>query len=176
MRTRKKVYADKVKTPPSKAKRDIPTAAADDLEKDAMVEELEAEAAPAQNRGGVEAVVNGDSDDDEAPEDVGFSEAKSMALESMAAQKKTKLEEVSRKKEKRRLQLERNIQQKETKLKKKAKTGKVDQTGEEGDELSMDFLEKLDEATKTARDKFITAFDVEIVHCCYFTTARQSRV
>merc|ERR1711974_264991 len=94
MRTRKKVYADKVKTPPSKA-REVSTAAddgGDGLKKNAMVEEIAAEktvAAPNE----VDTVVEGDSDDDEAPDDVGFSEAKSLALESIAAQKKTKLEE-----------------------------------------------------------------------------------
>ena len=154
MRTRKKVYADKVKTPPSKA-REVSTAAddgGDELKKNAMVEEIAAEKTVAAPNG-----VEGDSDDDEAPDDVGFSEAKSLALESIAAQKKTKLEEASRRKEKRRFQLERNIQQKEKKLKKSAQpeTG-----GEEGDELSLDFLEKLDEATKIARDPSLTAFDL----------------
>merc|ERR1712110_1122104 len=99
---------------------------------------------------GVDAVVD-DDDDDEAPDDVGFSEAKSLALESMAVQKKTKLEEASRRKEKRRLQMERNIQQKEKKLKKSKKTGKGENGGEKSDELSLDFLEKLDEASKIAR-------------------------
>ena len=166
MRTRKKVYADKVKTPPSKA-REVSTAAddgGDDLKKNAMVEEIAAEktvAAPNE----VDTVVEGDSDDDEAPDDVGFSEAKSLALESIAAQKKTKLEEASRRKEKRRLQMERNIQQKEKKLKKSKKTGKGENGGEKSDELSLDFLEKLDEASKIARDIHISliAFELDVI-------------
>ena len=165
MRTRKKVYASEVKTPPSKAK-EVPFLfrddEGDDLEKDAIVEETEVEAAPATSNGG-EDVGDGhsdDDDDDEAPEDVGFSEAKSLALESMAVQKKTKVEVASRRKEKRRLQLERNIQQKEKKLKKITKTGKGEHGGEEGDELSLDFLEKLDEASKIARDAFFYCFYV----------------
>ena len=162
MRTRKKVYADKVKTPPSKA-REVSTAAddgGDDLKKNAMVEEIAAEKTVAAPNG-----VEGDSDDDEAPDDVGFSEAKSLALESIAAQKKTKLEEASRRKEKRRLQMERNIQQKEKKLKKSKKTGKGENGGEKSDELSLDFLEKLDEASKIARDIHISliAFELDVI-------------
>ena len=152
------MYASQVKTPPSKAKV-VSNDTEKDVEEDATVDEIEPEAEEKEvapiNVGEAE----GDSeedDDDEAPDDVGFSEAKSQALESIAAQKKTKLEEASRRKEKRRLQLERNIQQKEKKLKKSAKpeTG-----GEEGDDLSLDFLEKLDEATKIARDPSLSAFD-----------------
>merc|ERR1712037_179129 len=163
MRTRKKVYASEVKTPPSKAK-EVPFLfrddEGDDLEKDAIVEETEVEAAPATSNGGEDVGDGHSDDDDEAPEDVGFSEAKSLALESMAVQKKTKVEEASRRKEKRRLQLERNIQQKEKKLKKSTKTGKGEHGGEEGDELSLDFLEELDEASKIARDAFL------LLLCC----------
>ena len=156
MRTRKKVYADKVKTPPSKEK-EVPADIddGDDLEEDARVAGTQSETASTNGGGEAGAVIGGDSDaadDDEAPDDVGFSEAKSLALESMAVQKKTKLEEASRKKEKRRLQLERNIQQKEKKLK---KSKKVEHEEEKSDELSLDFLEKLDEASKIARDAFI---------------------
>ena len=157
MRTRKKVYASQVKTPPSKAKV-VSNDTEKDVEEDATVDEIEPEAEEKEvapiNVG--EAEGDSEDDDDEAPDDIGFPEAKSQALESIAAQKKTKLEEASRRKEKRRLQLERNIQQKEKKLKKSAKpeTG-----GEEGDDLSLDFLEKLDEATKIARDPSLSAFD-----------------
>merc|ERR1712210_264433 len=159
MRTRKKVYASEVKTPPSKAK-EVPFLfrddEGDDLEKEAIVEETEVEAAPATPNGGEDVGDGHSDDDDEAPEDVGFSEAKSLALESMAVQKKTKLEEASRKKEKRRLQLERNIQQKEKKLK---KSKKVEHEGEKSDELSLDFLEKLDEASKIARSNKVKRLD-----------------
>ena len=157
MRTRKKVYADKVKTPPSKEK-EVSADVGDDgdeFEEDARVAGTQSETASTNGGGEAGAVIGGDSDaadDDEAPDDVGFSEAKSLALESMAVQKKTKLEEASRKKEKRRLQLERNIQQKEKKLK---KSKKVEHEEEKSDELSLDFLEKLDEASKIARDAFI---------------------
>ena len=156
MRTRKKVYADKVKTPPSKEK-EVPADIddGDEFEEDARVAGTQSETASTNGGGEAGAVIGGDSDaadDDEAPDDVGFSEAKSLALESMAVQKKTKLEEASRKKEKRRLQLERNIQQKEKKLK---KSKKVEHEEEKSDELSLDFLEKLDEASKIARDAFI---------------------
>merc|ERR1712037_896032 len=162
MRTRKKVYASEVKTPPSKAK-EVPFLfrddEGDDLEKDAIVEETEVEAAPATSNGGEDVGDGHSDDDDEAPEDVGFSEAKSLALESMAVQKKTKVEVASRRQEKRRLQLERNIQQKEKKLKKITKTGKGEHGGEEGDELSLDFLEKLDEASKIARRNKVKRLD-----------------
>ena len=160
MRTRKKVYASQVKTPPSKDKV-VSNDAEKDVDEDATVDEIEpeVEAEVAPSNGGE--ADGGSDDDDEAPDDVGFSEAKSQALQSMAAQKRTKLEEASRRKEKRRLQLERNIQQKEKKLKKSVKPEKG---GEEGDELSLDFLEKLDEATKIARDTFRAAFDLDYTH------------
>lgn len=156
MRTRKKVYASQVKTPPSKAKV-VSNDTEKDVDEDATIDEIEPEAEEEVARINVgEAEGDSEDDDDEAPDDVGFSEAKSQALESMAAQKKTKVEEASRRKEKRRLQLERNIQQKEKKLKKSAKPEK---SGEEGDELSLDFLEKLDEATKIARHNKVKRLD-----------------
>ena len=140
MRTRKNVYADKMKSPPPKSEKAVAEDGDDDIAEMATVDEKPKPPAPP--------VMSSDgsgSDADEAPDDVGFSEAKSLALESMAVQKKSKVEDSEKKREKRRMQLERNIQQKEKKVKREMKR-------KTEDELSLDFLEKLDEASKTARD------------------------
>jgi ATPase subunit of ABC transporter with duplicated ATPase domains len=96
-----------------------------------------------------EELVDSDSGDSDAPDDIGFSDAKAKALSTLAEEKETRVKEAKKKKEQRTMQMHKFKEQKEEKRKRKAAVMEEQGNqngGDEKNQLSMEFLARLDEA------------------------------